>query len=352
MPKAKKNVPFNQVISALLDNDSPFSPTYLHRFSDINPEDLAELKKAWPQVSPQRREAVLEDLEELAESDTLVNFDDFSRSVLDDPNPRARAAAIRLLWECEDTRLVPVFIRMMEHDDDLVVRASAATAIGLFIYLGELEEISDTVLKKVEESLLTTVASQDPALVRRRALESLGFSSRPEIPPIIKKAYEDGDKEWLASALFAMGRSADSRWERSVLDKLEDSDTDVQLEAVRAAGALELESARQELLELLASDTETDEEITAAAIWSLSQIGGGNVRDALEALLDHTDDDDLAEYIEQALDNLNFTEEFPAFSMLDFDPQDKDKLDQIIDLAEEDDEDDDEDKLSGKEHLN
>ncbi|MDR3578292.1 MAG: HEAT repeat domain-containing protein [Anaerolineaceae bacterium] len=351
MPKAKKNVPFNQVITALLDNNSPFSPTYLHRFSDITPEDLTELKKAWPQVTSDRRAAVLEDLEELAESDTLVNFDDFSRSVLDDANPRARAAAIRLLWECEDTRLVPTFIRLMEKDDDLVVRASAATALGLFIYLGELEEISDTVLKKVEESLLTTVASQEPALVRRRALESLGFSSRPEVPAIIEKAYDDGDKEWQASALFAMGRSADSRWERPVLDKLEDTETDVQLEAVRAAGALELESARQDLLELLASDTETDEEITAAAIWSLSQIGGGNVRDALEALLDHTDDDDLAEYIEQALDNLNFTEEFPEFSMLDFDPQEKDKLDQIIDLAEED-EDDDEDKLSGNEHLN
>jgi HEAT repeat protein len=351
MPTAKKNLPFNQVISALLDNNTPFSPTYLHRFSDITPEDLAELKKAWPQVNSDRRAAVLEDIEELAESDTLVNFDDFSRSVLDDTNPRARAAAIRLLWECEDTRLVPVFIRMMEHDDDLVVRASAATALGLFIYLGELEEISDPVAKKVEESLLTTVASQDPALVRRRALESLGFSSRSEIPPIIKKAYEDGDKEWQASSLFAMGRSADPRWERSVLDKLDESDADVQLEAVRAAGALELESARQVLLEVLASDTETDEDITAAAIWSLSQIGGGNVRDALEALLDHTEDDDLAEYIEQALDNLNFTEEFPAFSMLDFDPQDKEKLDQIIDLAEED-EDDDEDNLLGTEHLN
>jgi len=351
MPKAKKNVPFNQVITALLDNNQPFSPTFLHRFSDINPEDLAELKDAWLQVNPDRRAAVLEDLEELAESDTLVNFDDFSRSVLDDPNPRARAAAIRLLWECEDTRLVPVFIRMMEHDEDLVVRASAATALGLFIYLGELEEISDTILKKVEESLLSTVASQEPALVRRRALESLGFSSRPEVPAIIEKAYQDGDKEWQASALFAMGRSADSRWERSVLDRLDDSEADVLLEAVRAAGALELDAARQDLLELLASNAETDEEVTAAAIWSLSQIGGGNVREALEALMEHTDDDDLAEYIEQALDNLNFTEEFPAFSMLDFDPQDKDQLDQIIDLAEEDD-DDEEDNLLGNEHLN
>src|ERR1035437_6558604 len=136
MPKAKKNVPFNQVISALLDNNTPFSPTYLHRFSDITPEDLAELKKVWSQVNPDRRAVVLEDLEELAESDTLVNFDDISRSVMDDTNPRARAAAIRLLWECEDTRLVPVFIRMMGHDDDLVVRASAATALGMFIYLG------------------------------------------------------------------------------------------------------------------------------------------------------------------------------------------------------------------------
>jgi len=64
MPKPKKFLPFNEVVSALLDNNTPFSPTYLHRFSDITPEDLAELKKVWPQVNPDRRAAVLEDLEE------------------------------------------------------------------------------------------------------------------------------------------------------------------------------------------------------------------------------------------------------------------------------------------------
>ncbi len=46
--------------------------------------------------------------------------------------------------------------------------------------------------------------------------EALGFSSRPEVPDLIRQAYAIGQPEWMESSLFAMGRSADSIWETAV----------------------------------------------------------------------------------------------------------------------------------------
>jgi hypothetical protein len=347
----KKSISITQLINALLDNSRPFSPTFLHRFSDLTPEDLGEIKKIWHSVNQDRRVALIEDLEELAESDTLVCFDDFGRYAIEDTDPRARAAAIRLLWECEDAALVPSFINMMLKDGDGAVRAAAASALGLFVYLGELEEIPETALKKIEESLLDVTSGNDIPLVRRRALESLGFSGRPEVPPLIQSAFNKDDDDWIASALFAMGRSADPQWEKSVLSKLDDSDVEVQLEAVRAAGTLELGSARQRLLEMLAKDSGVDEDVVSAAIWSLSQIGGESVREALEALLEDTDDDDQAEFIEDALENLSFTEDFPVMDMFDFNGQNKEDLDNIVDLSDEE-KDDGEDDFNFESNVN
>ncbi len=66
MAKIKKvQAPFKAIITELLDTSKPFSPTNLHRFSDIDPADLASLRIAWPKVDTARRVSLLEDLEDL-----------------------------------------------------------------------------------------------------------------------------------------------------------------------------------------------------------------------------------------------------------------------------------------------
>ena len=72
------------------------------------------MTEAWPRVNPNRRIALMDDLEEMAESDTLVNFDNFARSVLNDSEPGVRSRAITLLWENEGPDLVPIFIDLMQ----------------------------------------------------------------------------------------------------------------------------------------------------------------------------------------------------------------------------------------------
>ncbi len=310
---AQQNVPFQAVLDALLDDGIPFPAHYLHRFSDLPPADLKLLLKAWPQVSARRKQTLLEDLEDLAEADTLTNFDDLARPLLADPEAAVRIQAIHLLWECEDARLVPIYLDMLTKDENAEVRAAAANALGLFVYLGELEKISPETHRKIEDHLLEAAQAASATLVRRRALESLGYSSRAEVVPLIEAAYRQKDPNWIMSALFAMGRSYDERWNKQVLSQLRAPDDDIRSEAIHAAGELELAAARSTLLDLL--EDEEDTELRRELIWALSKIGGEGVRSRLEELFDSETDEEEADFIEEALNNLSFSEDMADLDM-------------------------------------
>ena len=313
-----QNVPFQTIVDALLDDDHPFPARYLHRFSDLPPVELKTMKKTWPQVSPHRKHTLLEDLEDLAETDTLTSFDDLARSLLADPDPEVRTRAIRLLWECEDVKLVPVFLKILNEDEDSNTRAAAANALGQFVYQGELENIPVETKKEIEDQLLAAATSAKETLVRRRALESMGYSGREEVIPLIEAALLEKDPDWQVSALFAMGRSCDERWKKQVLSQLHAPSEDIRSEAIHAAGELELSSARPALLDLL--EDEEDLEVRREIIWALSKIGGEGVRAKLDELFEIEEDDEEAEFIEEALDGLSFTEDMEQFNLLDVDP--------------------------------
>jgi HEAT repeat protein len=323
------NVPFQTVVNALLDDGTPFSARYLHSFSDITPNDLTILMKDWPRISAQRKHTLLEDLEDLAETDTLTNFDDLARPLLKDTDPQVRIHAIRLLWENEDAKLASIFLKMLDKDEDAGVRAAAANALGLFIYQGELEKIPAELHHHIEDDLLRKVTSNEDTLVRRRALESLGYSGREEVNPLIESAYHKKDPDWVVSSLFAMGHSCDERWKKHVLTKLHAPDDEIRSEAIHAAGELELASARSVLLDLL--EDEEDLELRRELIWALSKIGGEGVRARLEELLDVETDDDEVDFIEDAMDNLTFTDDMAQLDLFGFDPNvelHEDKLDE------------------------
>jgi len=84
-----------------------------------------------------------------------------------------------------------------------------------------------------------------------------------------------------------------------------------------------LTSAGPILLQMLEDEEEDDDEVISAAIWSLSQIGGEDARIFIANLLDQTEDEDLSDFLEEALENLAFTEDFERFQMLIIDPDEE-----------------------------
>jgi HEAT repeat protein len=313
-------IPFQSIVNVLLDEGKTFPKRYYQHFSDMDPASLKLLLDAWPRVALTRKLSLLDGLESMLEEDTLVSFDDLARALLTDADAGVRARAIRLLEECDDAKLIPAFVKILTKDPDPAARAEAATALGQFVEMGELEEISADAHHRAEDALLHAANLDDSLLVRRRAVESLGFSARTEVPALIESAFQRQDPDWIASAVFAMGRSNDERWAEPVIRMLLSENNVIRLAAAEAAGELGLDAARLPLLRLL--EEEDDADVFRAAVWSLSQIGGEDVRTYLVSLLDQFDEDADVEFLEDALANLSFTEEAGRFDLLAFDEDD------------------------------
>jgi len=323
----------NEVIDALLDADSIFPARFLYRLSGLEALELEQFNEAWPEADAARRERMLEDLEILADTTTHLDFDNIFRLGLRETSAHARKLSVRGLWESEDPDLALLLLEMMEIDPDLDVRIQAARGLGKFIFLGEMEDIDPELAEQITDRLVEIVQSDQPEGLRRAALESLGFATRPEVNQQIEAAANQGKEDWLISALVAIGRSADSQWAPTVIENFNHDSAEVRLEAAQAAGLLASQSAATHLLHLI-DDPEQD--VRQAAIWALSEIGGLDARAAIEGLLRNAADDENIELLEDALENLDFTEMAINFDLFDLSEDDlSDMLEDDIDDEKE-----------------
>ncbi len=322
-----KQIPLSKIVEALLDEDKPFPPLYLHRFSDMEDADITRLKKIWNNVPVWRRQALMEDIEELGDSDYILSFEALALFALHDDDPKVREIAIRSLWDYDSRDAIKPFIDILENDPVMEVKAAAASALGKFIYLGEIEEIPQKIFNNIENLLLKKINSSEAQLIRRRALEAMGFSSRKEVTNLINTAFQSDNAEWKASALLAMGRSANEGWIPQIKSMLDSDNSELRYEAVRSAGELEAKICIPDLVILLDDD---EEDISLAALWSISQIGGKGIQEILEKRLEDARTEDKAEFIESALENLEFTNSTSLFSLLDYSAE-GDDLDEIDD---------------------
>jgi HEAT repeat protein len=126
-------VPFQKILDTLLDESKDIPRRYLTEFSDIEPGSLESLQENWPRIGLSRKLLLLDQLNALANEDTLVSFDDIGRAFLTDDDPQVRIRAMRLLVECEDHRLVPIYIDLLTNDEIVAVRAEAASVLGIFV---------------------------------------------------------------------------------------------------------------------------------------------------------------------------------------------------------------------------
>jgi len=314
MESSDNKVSTDLIISALLNDSQPFPTNYLYFFSDISAPDLNKIKKIWEKISVTRKINLLSDLESLMESDTLLVFDDLAKYALSDNDPNVRCQAISLLWECEDSHVAESFLIMLDEEESESVKLSAAAGLGKFVLLGELDEVSSSLANKIIKSLYLTFETSPSNEIRQEALKSLSYANQPKIINLISNAFQENEPSWQLAAVISMGRSADERWEKQILTSLDNSNLPLQIEAVKAAGELEIPDARQKLLDML-SDSNCDIELKFQIIWSLSKIGGDEIRDVLGKLLEESKSEDEIEIIEMALENLEFEDGLPSLDI-------------------------------------
>lgn len=286
------------------DSQTPLSISSLYGLSDLTRAETQLFQEVWSLLDAERRQWIIQSLVDIAEASFEVNFNPIFRFCLKDEDELVRSRAIEGLWEDEDLTLAGLLVRLLRDDSSELVRAAAATSLGRFVLLGELEKIEAAPAMMVENALLGTIYDPHETLeVRRRAVESIAYSGQAQVRDIIEMAYCDDEEKLRISAVFAMGRSADPIWREMITAELDDPNPEMRYEAARACGELEASAALSALMDRI--ETDPDPEVQGMAIWALGRIGGKEARRVLEACCE-SEDEALRQAAEEALDELDF----------------------------------------------
>jgi HEAT repeat protein len=313
---------FEATLRNLRDEQLPLPLEDLGTLSDLNREKLQLFMQTWTELSTERKRLLLSMLGQQADEKIELSFEVINRAALDEPDADIRRIAINNLWECEDEKLVPVYLNALSDETEPEVRVAAADALARYVLLGENAKIAQDALTEIENALIATIASEPPMGLLKASIEALGYSSRPEAVRIIADAYSAGHETLRGSALIAMGRSYSDQWKPIVIEELLSPSPKLRNEAARAAGELEIREAVGLLIDLL---DDASEEVRASAVWSLGLIGGDNARDALIDLQENiVPDDPLGEILEDALDHIAFLDGTPDLLIFDFESDDED----------------------------
>jgi HEAT repeat protein len=290
-----------EAISALSAGD--LSQTQVARLSDLSRGNARELAAAWESIPEETRIGLVRRFDELSEERVELNFGRALKVALNDRSAVVRQLAVAGLWEDESSELLDRLRDILENDESSDVRAQAAAALERFASKAVVGSLDETVASDLRDSLRRSVNDAgSPYAVQRRALESLGpYAAEPEISALISEAFDSEDHGLQCSALYAMGRSHDSRWLPTILAELESEDPEIRFEAARAAGLL---GSADALPVLLQAARDEDAEVRHTAIGAISQIGGKGAMRALERLTEDAGEADL-ELIESAIDDVN-----------------------------------------------
>jgi hypothetical protein len=290
-------------LALLADEDRPVRTIDLADISDLSRSQVAEFHAAWHDLSPSRRLELITVMVEQAEINIHLIFHAALRACLTDGDAQVRRLAIEGLWEDERVSLVPILSGLLTNDPSDDVRSTAATALGRFVLMGVLGDIAEEPARQAEDALrLAWERSGEPVSVRRRVLESLAPTDTTDLHVLIGDAYYSDNELMRQSAIFAMGRSANPRWNKIVLAELNSREPAIRFEAAEAAGEMAIRAAVQPLIQRL---DDPDKDVREAAALALGKIGGPSARRALQALA-AGDDERLAEAAAEALEELLF----------------------------------------------
>jgi HEAT repeat protein len=286
------------------DNETPSNAT-LFALSDLTRPELEKFAETWMRLPVERRRRIAVAMTELAEESFEAYFNRIFRYLIEDEDAEVREHAINGLWEDEDAALINPLVGALRSDAAARVRAAAAESLGRFVFLAETKRIPAERGDQIFEALLAVVRNGgEDALVRRRAIESIAYRDDETVRDIIASAYANEDALMRATAIFAMGRSADPYWRRTIGQELYSPHPRIRFEAARASGELEYKAAVPRLIELL---EDADREVQSASITALGQIGGKEAREALVNVIE-SDDEIAREFAQDALDELEFAQ--------------------------------------------
>jgi len=303
----KKNQ-FSDILSELRENNRELTYKEIQSFSDLSEENLAQFRQTWNLLSNKRKEMFFELLLVEFMSNTLMDFSEIALIGLNDEDPIIRRGSLKLLMDNRKSYFLDQLISISKQDPDTEVRLDAISTLGYFLMDMETAERGKNKAKKVLKALESLMESPDK-LTRLRVMEALAYVDHPAIIPLVYASLTSNIDTEIASGLRAVQNSLNQRWAANVIENLDHPNPDVQYEAIKAVGELQLKRARNRILRLLAQFDQLDDDILDAAILTASQLGGNQVREMIEMIEEvFEDEEDMAELFEEAKSNLELVD--------------------------------------------
>jgi len=303
----KKNQ-FSDILSELRENNRELTYKEIQSFSDLSEENLAQFRQTWNLLSNKRKEMFFELLLVEFMSNTLMDFSEIALIGLNDEDPIIRRGSLKLLMDNRKSYFLDQLISISKQDPDTEVRLDAISTLGYFLMDMETAERGKNKAKKVLKALESLMESPDK-LTRLRVMEALAYVDHPAIIPLVYASLTSNIDTEIASGLRAVQNSLNQRWAANVIENLDHPNPDVQYEAIKAVGELQLKRARNRILRLLAQFDQLDDDILDATILTASQLGGNQVREMIEMIEEvFEDEEDMAELFEEAKSNLELVD--------------------------------------------
>ncbi|OQA24048.1 MAG: HEAT repeat protein [Chloroflexi bacterium ADurb.Bin344] len=303
----KKNK-FSDILSELRENNRELTYKEIQSFSDLSEENLAQFRQTWNLLSNKRKEMFFELLLVEFMSNTLMDFSEIALIGLNDEDPIIRRGSLKLLMDNRKSYFLDRLISISKQDPDTEVRLDAISTLGYFLMDTDTAERGKNKAEKVLKALESLMESTDK-MTRLRVMEALAYVDHPSIIPLVYDSLTSDIDTEIASGLRAVQNSLNRRWAANVIENLDHPNPDVQYEAIKAVGELQLKRARNRILSLLARFDQLDDDILDATILTASQLGGNQVKEMIEMIEEiFEDEEDMAELFEEAKSNLELVD--------------------------------------------
>jgi len=303
----KKNK-FSDILSELRENNRELTYKEIQSFSDLSEENLEQFRQTWNMLSNKRKEMFFELLLVEFMSNTLMDFSEIALIGLNDEDPIIRRGSLKLLMDNRKSYFLDRLISISKQDPDTEVRLDAISTLGYFLIDTDTAERGKNKAEKVLKALESLMESPDK-LTRLRVMEDLAYVDHPSIIPLVYASLTSNNDTEIASGLRAVQNSLNRRWAANVIENLDHPNPDVQYEAIKAVGELQLKRARNRILSLLARFDQLDDDILDATILTASQLGGNQVKEMIEMIEEvFEDEEDMAELFEEAKSNLELVD--------------------------------------------
>ncbi len=272
----KQEHTFDLALEALEKADDVRIATMIGAFSDLTDKMEQRFLTVWQGLTPAFQETFFHRLAFAAAEDNLLDFTVIAFHGLRSPQAGIRWVALRLLEDVRKSALLEEMIRLADADPDTAVREEAVKGLGRFLVDCDLSERHQKRAERIRTAL-EQLRTSDNETVALAAMESLAFVDPGSIDEQVRACLIGRHSREVCAGLRAIQNSLNRKWAADVLDNLDEDNPDIRLEAIRAAGQLQLKKALPSLQRLLVDFDELDDDTLEAVILAASQIGGNPV---------------------------------------------------------------------------